>query len=72
MDLPSGVNWWNEVRTRLEHTARNFPSGREQRTIRNLLADPEALELVLEPFSGLEVVWLSIGRCGTFSLTRDF
>ena len=54
MDLPSGVNWWNEVRTRLEHTAGNFPSGREQRTIHNLLADPEALELVLEPFSDLE------------------
>ena len=54
MDLPSGVNWWNEVRTRLEHTAGNFPSGHEQRTIHNLLADPEALELVLEPFSDLE------------------
>ena len=48
------MRWWNEVRERLEHTARNFPGGFEQQTVFNLLADLDALQLVCEPYSDLE------------------
>jgi hypothetical protein len=54
MNFPTTVNWWREVRVRLKHAAGSIPSGLEQRTMLNLLADPEALELVLEPYSDLE------------------
>jgi hypothetical protein len=43
-----------KVRERLEHTARNLPGGFEQQTVVNLLADPDGLELVCEPYSDLE------------------
>ena len=47
------MNWWDEVRARIRHTAQNIPSGIEQQTMLNLLADPEALELVFEPYVDL-------------------
>ena len=43
-----------EIRERIQHSLLNFPQGFEQQTVRNLLADLEALELVCEPFSDLE------------------
>jgi hypothetical protein len=48
------MDWWKEVRERLEHTAWNFPVGLEQQTVLNLLADPDALQLVFEPYFDLE------------------
>jgi hypothetical protein len=54
MNETIAMNWWKEVRERLEHSARNFPSGFEQQTVFNLLADPDALQLVCEPYSDLE------------------
>jgi hypothetical protein len=54
MDAPPAMNWWDEVRARIRHTAQNIPSGIEQQTMLNLLADPEALELVFEPYVDLE------------------
>jgi hypothetical protein len=54
MNETIGMNWWKEVRERLEHTAGNFPGGFEQQTVFNLLADQDALELVCEPYSDLE------------------
>jgi siderophore synthetase component len=46
--------WWEEVRDRLERTAQNFPGHFEQQTVFNLLADPAALQLFLDPYSDLE------------------
>jgi hypothetical protein len=54
MNETLAMRWWNEVRERLEHTARNFPGGFEQQTVFNLLADLDALQLVCEPYSDLE------------------
>jgi hypothetical protein len=54
MNETIAVNWWKEVRERLEHSARNFPSGFEQQTVFNLLADLDALQLVCDPYSDLE------------------
>ncbi|HZC37012.1 MAG TPA: hypothetical protein VE242_15410 [Chthoniobacterales bacterium] len=54
MDKLATSNWWKEVRERIQHSALQFPEGFEQRTVLNLLADQEALELVCEPFSDLE------------------
>ena len=54
MNETLAMRWWNEVRERLEHPARNFPGGFEQQTVFNLLADLDALQLVCEPYSDLE------------------
>jgi hypothetical protein len=54
MNETIAMNWWKEVRERLEHTARNLPGGFEQQTVVNLLADQDGLELVCEPYSDLE------------------
>ena len=54
MNETIAMNWWKEVRERLEHTARNLPGGFEQQTVVNLLADPDGLELVCGPYSDLE------------------
>jgi hypothetical protein len=48
------LNWWQEVRERIQHILLSFPQGFEYQTLQNLLADQEALELVCEPFSDLE------------------
>jgi hypothetical protein len=48
------MNWWAEVRARVHYAAQNIPSGIEQQTMLNLLADPEALELVFELYDDLE------------------
>jgi hypothetical protein len=48
------LNWWQEVRERIQHVLLSFPQGFEYQTVQNLLADQEALELVCEPFSDLE------------------
>jgi hypothetical protein len=51
----TAVIWWKEVRERLEHTARNLPDGFERQTVFNLLADQDALQLVCQPYSDLEL-----------------
>jgi hypothetical protein len=52
MKEPIATEWWNETQQRLESIALTFPSGRH--TVLHLLSDPEALELVFEPYTDLE------------------
>jgi hypothetical protein len=54
MEVPPIMNWWDEVRARIRYTAQSIPSGIEQQTMFNLLSDPEALELVFQPYDDLE------------------
>jgi hypothetical protein len=54
METQSFRSWWEEVRYRLEEVAKDFPSSFEQETMLRLLKDPDALELLFEPYTDLE------------------
>lgn len=49
---PIASKWWNEIRQILESTELISSSGRQ--AVSRLLSDPDALELVFEPYLDLE------------------